>query len=336
MNAIGQWTLLDVVGQGAAATVWRGTDFERTVTIKVMESKDPKARESLERERRLLLALDHPNLPHILDTCDNPPALIFDSRPAQTYGDLLGKGMLWTIALRQRADMLTEIAAVLDWLHEKGIVHRDVKPAHLTATTPPLLLDFGIAHALSDPYAPDEDAGTAAYMPPPHERVSPARDAYGFAVSAYEILFGSHPLLVASDRDIAPAVLRERAAEKIRRGVWRKPTSVPPWELPPDLRGAELERMDELFSEALGSAESRPKSIEAWIRQISSCIPADDSRISVAPLVMPEAFAPAHTAHEVAASLRTGNTARIFSRRTLLLVAAILVILIAVLILLRR
>lgn len=337
MSTVGAWTLLDMVGRGAAATVWRATDFTRTVTLKLADANDEKARQSLVREARILGRLDHPNLPRLIDVIDDPPALVIDTPPTKTYGDLLAQGQLWSLPLRQRLATLSVIAAALDRLHEQRILHRDVKPAHLTVTDPPLLFDFGIAQADRDSAPPDVNAGTAAYMPPPGEPVSAARDAYAFGVTAYELLFGSHPLLVAADRDIAPLVLRERAAAKIRSGTWRRPSSVPVWELPPDLRGADLPALDALFAAALGEPAGRPASLSAWMDALRAAAPTSDEIAPAAPDVMPEVFSPAHTAQEVAAALRTdsGGLGADWRPMALLVLGGIAVLVVLVLILLR-
>lgn len=336
MTQVGKWTLLEIVGQGAAATVWRATDFERTVTVKVADANDAKARQSLAHEGRILKRLDHPTLPRLIEIVETPPALVFESPPAQTYSELLAKGTLWTLPLSKRLDTLSVIAAALDWLHDQNIIHRDVKPAHMTVTDPPLLFDFGIAQMITDTNPPDPDAGTAAYMPPPGEPVSPARDAYAFAVTTYELLLGAHPLLVAADRDIAPGVLRQRAAGKVQKNSWRKPSAVPHWELPPDLRSAGLDRLDELFTEALGTPEKRPARLALWMGYIRACIPPGEDSLTVAPEVLPAAFEPAHTAHEVASSLRTDGISQSRTWRAAVVALALVAILVLVMILLRR
>ncbi len=336
MTQVGKWTLLEIVGQGAAATVWRATDFERTVTVKVADAADAKARQSLAHEGRILRQLEHPTLPRLIEIVGTPPALVFESPPAQTYSELLSKGTLWTLPLSQRLETLSVIAAALDWLHDQNIIHRDVKPAHLTVTDPPLLFDFGIAQMIADTSPPDPDAGTAAYMPPPGEPVSIVRDAYAFAVTTYELLLGAHPLLVAADRDIAPGVLRQRAASKVLKDSWRKPSTVPHWELPPDLRSARLDRLDELFTEALGAPEKRPKRLAPWMNYVRACIPPGEDNLTVAPKVLPAAFEPAHTAHEVASSLRTDGTSRGRRWRAIVVALAFLAIVVLVVILLRR
>lgn len=331
MTTLDPWTLIEVVGRGASGTVWRAEGLNRIATVKIAEVDDAKAARSLMRERRVLQRINHPNLPRLLASFDNPPALVFDTLPAQTYGDLLARGTLWTIPIRQRLDALSAAAEGLDYLHGLGIVHRDVKPTHLTAGEPTILFDFGIAQAEGDYDPPDIDAGTAAYMPPQGELPTRVRDAYALGVTAYEMLFGAHPLLGAGDRTMTPNALRRRAAARFRDGEWRMPSRAPRPELPPDLRAADLTGLDALFAAALGPPDSRPDTLADWIASIRSCIPVKGLAVS-APEVLPEIFSPAHTAGEVASGLVTDHsnqrgvwtaTAAIFALIMLLIFAAI-------------
>lgn len=325
MNALGRWRLVEIIGRGAAGTVWRATDSTRTVTIKIADRHDEKSRRSLAHEARVLASFEHSNTPRLLDTFDDPPALVLDAAPAETFGDLLARGALWTIPLAARLDALSTVAEVLDDLHALGIIHRDVKPAHITATPPIMLFDFGVAQIAGA--GPEPDAGTAAYMPPSAEPIASSRDAYAFAITAYEMLFGAHPLLTAADRDIVPAGLRRRAAAKFASDAWRRPSRIPRPELPPDLRAADLHALDKLFKAALGEPHGRPASLAPWMRELRACIPS--GALSEAPETMPEAFGLAHTAHEVAAGLLTDHADAANWRAAVVIFAVILLIALA-------
>jgi serine/threonine protein kinase len=330
MTTLDPWTLVEVIGRGASGTVWRAEGPNRTATVKIAEADDAKAIRSLQREQRVLQLIDHPNLPRLIASFESPLALVFDTLPAHTYGDLLARGALWTVPLRQRLEALSAAAAALDYLHERGIIHRDVKPAHLTAVEPAILFDFGIAQADADFDQPDADAGTAAYMPPQGEPVTGAYDAYALGITAYEMLFGAHPLLTASDRSMTPTALRRRAAARFRDADWRTPSRAPRPELPPDLRAADLTGLDGLFAAALGPPATRPDTLSNWIASVRACIPVQGMEVA-APEVLPESFEPSHTAGEVASARVTDQgqrgvwlaTAAIFILIMLLVFAAI-------------
>ena len=332
MTTLDPWTLIEIIGRGASGTVWRAEGLNRTATVKIAEFDDAKAARSLQRERRVLQRVNHPNIPRLIASFESPLALVFDTLPSQTYGDLLARGALWTIPIRQRLDALSAAASALDYLHLKGIVHRDVKPAHLINGVPTILFDFGVAHAEGDFDPPDDSAGTAAYMPPQGEPISKAYDVYALGVTAYEMLFGAHPLLTPADRSMTPTALRRRAAARFREGEWRQPSLAPRPELPPDLRAADLTGLDILFAAALGPPDLRPNRLAAWIEGVRACIPVQGLTVA-APEVLPEAFAPAHTAGEVASGLITDHdqrnvwfaTAAIFALVMLLVFAAIVI-----------
>lgn len=304
-DTLGRWTLDGCVGQGASGSVWRAFSGTRTATIKICNPDNEKAAASMARERALLAGLAHANLPRLLETIEMPFSLVFDAAPAPTYGDLLAAGKLWQYPLGQRLNALTDIAGAVDFLHALGIIHRDIKPAHITSSTPPALYDFGIAQRADAANPPDENAGTAAYMPAAAEPLSPARDIYAFGITAYEMLFGAHPMLTAADRDISPTVLRERAARKVANDAWRRPSRIPSAERPPDLRGADMAALDALFAQMIGPAAQRPASLGTWMQTLLAAIPQADRASAVAPDSPPESFAPAHTQHEVSAVLQT-------------------------------
>ena len=110
------------------------------------------------------------------------------------------------------------------------------------------------------------------------------------------------------------------------------PSRAPRPELPPDLRAADLAGLDMLFAAAFGSPETRPNPLAGWITSIRACIPVQGMELA-APEVLPEAFAPSHTAKEVASGLATDHNQRgvwlatvaIFGLIMLLVLAAILI-----------
>jgi non-specific serine/threonine protein kinase len=203
---IGRYPVERELGRGGMGVVYGARDprLDRPVAIKVLPdgwSKDPDALPRLEREARLLAALNHPNVAAIYsleDAEDGAHLLVLELVEGETLEERLARGRLDVAeALRVGA----EIAAGLDAAHRRGVVHRDLKPANvrLTPEGRVKLLDFGIARrtgAAAEPGSDDDEAplaGTPGYMSPEQVRREPedARtDVFAFGCVLYECLAG--------------------------------------------------------------------------------------------------------------------------------------------------
>jgi serine/threonine protein kinase/Tol biopolymer transport system component len=221
-TSLGGYQLQALLGAGGMGEVYRAHDAKlgRDVAIKILPSAftnnaDRLAR--LEREARMLAALNHPNICAIygFEEAGGIRFLILELVEGETLADTLAHassphakdsglpfGRVWDIA-RQIADAL-EVA------HEKGIVHRDLKPGNIKITPDGgvKVLDFGLAKAVhgdgSSPdlsSAPTEESGrrqgavvgTAAYMSPEQARGLPVdkrTDIWAFGCVLYEMLTG--------------------------------------------------------------------------------------------------------------------------------------------------
>ncbi len=220
----GRYELLDFIGVGGFARVWKARDQQlgREVAIKLLNldammldsSAVPVVLQRFEREARLAASLHHPNVVQIHD-----------------IGHLQGKKerpfivmeLLTGSDLKERIDKLgpcnpqTFIPKFIDCLdglaraHEVGIVHKDLKPSNLFLNDPGRrtealkLVDFGIAH-ISQPNADDAGArltstgqllGTPQYLPPEYihgQHVSPAMDVYQMSLILIEALTAEYVL----------------------------------------------------------------------------------------------------------------------------------------------
>jgi hypothetical protein len=178
------------------------TELERTGAVKVMQAitpdEDTVAR--FRHEAQAIAKLRHPNIVDVYDFGEyqGTPYMIVEYVPGGSLAGRMSHGKLdQATALKY----LRGIAAGLDYAHEHGVVHRDVKPANvlLTADDAPVLADFGLAKLLQGSSLRSMTGvttGTPAYMAPEQvagRNVGPASDRYSLATIAYEMLTGVIP-----------------------------------------------------------------------------------------------------------------------------------------------
>ncbi|MEO8607187.1 MAG: serine/threonine-protein kinase [Chloroflexota bacterium] len=277
---IRQYTLEQRIGSGASGEVWRAQDGTRVVALKfmneqLMTSEDAaQHRDNLVTEIHALRLIQHPNVPalydHDLDF--ERPYLVMEYVEGQPYDRLISGGEIFTIEIEKRLDVLGEIAGAISAVHAAGIIHRDIKPAHISGIDRPYLLDFSVALERAEIPRARQNVGTALYMPTPHEPPDELSDQYSFALTAYEILFGRHAIFSGDDTSTSVDALRRLAAERIAARTWRLPSALPRPELPGDLYGADLERLDSVFEKALAEREERYRDLGAFVDDLKKAI----------------------------------------------------------------
>ena len=231
-ETLGRYQLEQLVGQGGMAAVYKGVDsvLGRTVAVKVIRqvyAEDPHFLERFLQEARLVASLDHPNILPLYDfgEQDGRPYLVMPYLPGGSLADQMAA---LPQALPLVAAWTLQLGGALDAAHERGVLHRDVKPGNVMVTKDGRLVlgDFGIARlaeATTRLTATGMVVGTPIYMAPELARgadATPASDRYALAVMVYEMLaglppfVGSNPLSVLHQQVHEPVpTLFERSAD---------------------------------------------------------------------------------------------------------------------------
>jgi eukaryotic-like serine/threonine-protein kinase len=201
-----RYLLSDLLGAGGMAEVFLAHDrlLGRDVALKVLKehyAKDVQFVGRFRREAQSAAALNHPNVVQVYDQGrfeDGRYYIAMEHVPCGNLGDRIDRtGPLDPVEATRFA---SQVAEALRVAHERGIVHRDIKPQNvlLDATGEAKVADFGIALAAStsSTSGTNQVFGTPSYMSPEQamgERVGPQSDLYSLGVVIYEMLTGAVP-----------------------------------------------------------------------------------------------------------------------------------------------
>jgi Tol biopolymer transport system component len=242
---LGPYEILAPLGAGGMGEVYRARDtkLDREVAVKVLPEKlaaDRDALERFEREAKAVAALSHPNILGIYDLGREGDAsyAVMELLVGQTLWERLAEGPL---PQRKALEIALAIAQGLAAAHEKGIVHRDVKPENifLTVDGRVKILDFGLAK-VAGPQAdgtksptvastePGTIMGTVGYMSPEQVRGKPAdarSDIFSLGCVLYEMLTGDRAFQGESPAE-AMAAIAQLDPEELAAPTGRFPSAV--------------------------------------------------------------------------------------------------------------
>ncbi|WP_433781976.1 serine/threonine-protein kinase [Actinomycetospora sp. CA-101289] len=204
----GRYLLLAPVGRGGSGSVWRAHDelLDRDVAIKRLHggraldaARARQVRDRAHREGRVAARLHHPRLAAIFDMVelDGEICLVMEYVAAPSLADLLDRE--GPLAPARVAAIGAQIAEGLAAMHDRGIVHRDVKPANVMIGGDDVVTvtDFGIAVVDADPGTADQlVAGTPHFMAPELARggvATAAADVFSLGATLYTALEGRPP-----------------------------------------------------------------------------------------------------------------------------------------------
>jgi serine/threonine-protein kinase len=230
------YRILEPIGRGGMGVVYRAEEIalDRLVALKVLApaliGQDEFRRRFL-REMRIAASIEHPNILPIYRAGEDQNLLYLAMRyvDAQDLGEVLRRG--GPLEVRRAVWIVDQVAQALDAAHQRGLVHRDVKPANILLTAPgtggrehAYLVDFGVARPTtmdSSITSGDMIVGTLAYAAPEQLTGGPVdarTDVYALGCVLHECLTGRPPftadtnqaLILAHLQTPPPAVRSER------------------------------------------------------------------------------------------------------------------------------
>ncbi len=232
MSLIGKqferYNILELLGEGGMATVYKAYDtrLEREVAIKVIRRDAFPADQMVmllkrfEREAKSLAKLSHPNIVGVLDygEYEGSPYLVMEYLSGGTLRQRLGNPLPW----REAVQMVLPIANALEYVHDRGIINRDVKPSNILMTEKgqPMLTDFGLVKIFGEEKQENTHLtssgtglGTPDYMAPEQwtGETTAQSDLYSLGVVLYEMITGHRPYTA----DTPAGVLLKQATEPL-------------------------------------------------------------------------------------------------------------------------
>ena len=246
-RTLGDYRVEELIGRGGMGAVYRAEHLghRRVVALKVLPdsgAQDAAARQRFQREIKIALQLEHPNIVPVYDA-GYEEGIFYIAMRLVEGPDLSSLCEGNALAPERAAKFLCDVGRALHFVHRAGHIHRDVKPPNVLvadASTPDeyaLLADFGIARAReSETQLTQGVIGTPAYLAPELVRwlpPSPATDQYALACLAFELFAGRPPFIedlpVAHVEQEPPRVenfaprLAGAVADAVERGLAKDP-----------------------------------------------------------------------------------------------------------------
>ena len=254
-ESLGHFQIIEQIGVGGMGEVYRARDtkLDRDVAIKVLPqrlAKDDEFLARFQREAKLLAALNHPNIAaiHSIEESEGVRFLALELVGGETLAEQIARG---PIGVEETLRLSCQIAEALEAAHDRGIIHRDVKPANIKITCEGKVkvLDFGLAKPEETDEAVEETAeqltdtptrvtgpvygvilGTLGYISPEQARGDPLdkrTDIWSFGCVLYECLTGDMAFKRRTASDTLVNILEYH----------------PDWEALPDATPANIRRL---------------------------------------------------------------------------------------------
>jgi serine/threonine protein kinase len=221
-RTLGQYQIIEQIGQGGMATVFKAyqPNLDRHVALKVL-LRPPTGQtgfgERFQREARIIARLTHPHILPVYDFGQDGEYSFLAMRYVEN-AHTLKQVMADSLTLDRAAELIGQIAGALDAAHQKGIIHRDVKPSNVLMDGDwTLLADFGLAKIMEDAVkltGTGVGIGTPAYMSPEQGQgstVDHRTDVYSLGIILFEMLTGQIP----NDAETPFGIILKRLTEPL-------------------------------------------------------------------------------------------------------------------------
>lgn len=202
----GRYHVLETIGSGGMANVYKAIDEQTNtiVALKVLKEEhigDADFLRRFEQEAKAVLSLSHPNIVRSFDVGKDGDInyIVFEYIEGCTLKEIIKED--GTLSPKETVSIASQILDALEYAHNRGIIHRDVKPQNvlITKNGTAMLSDFGIARDASSTtrtFAGTNVIGSVHYLSPEQARgdqVGPASDIYSCGIMLYEMLTGEVP-----------------------------------------------------------------------------------------------------------------------------------------------
>jgi WD40 repeat protein/serine/threonine protein kinase len=269
IHYFGDYELLEELKRGGMGVVYRARQISlnREVAVKLILAGPFASEDFVQRfrlEAETISQFRHPNIVQIYEAGEHEgqPYFAMEFVPGRTLADLAGRHAL---PPREAARLMLTVARAVHYVHERGVLHRDLKPTNilLDELGQPRVTDFGVAKRLDQLEGltlTGQILGTPAFMPPEqisaqHGEVTTRSDVYSLGAVLYFLLSGRPPFLEPSVTGMLKAV-SEKDPPPVRQ--------INP-NLPPDLETICLQCLAKEPARRYDSAEALARDLERWL-----------------------------------------------------------------------
>jgi serine/threonine protein kinase/tetratricopeptide (TPR) repeat protein len=270
LGDLADYALLEEIGRGGQGVVYRARQksLNRIVALKVIRPGQRTTKAHLQRfriEAEAAASLDNSNIVPIYDVGERDGSHYFSMKLVEG-GQLEEVFRREPIPIRRAAELIAKLARTVHYAHERGILHRDIKPGNILvdAKGEPYLTDFGLARLVETDSTVTrtlETLGTPSYMPPEQalgnsSQLTRTTDVYGLGAVLYHLLTGHPPFAGGTTYDTIRLLLE---TEPRQPRLWNPKTD-------PDLSTICLKCLEKNPQRRYASALALAEDLERWLR----------------------------------------------------------------------